>query len=468
MKQVNKNFIYNIIYQLFIYIVPLISIPYVSRVLGASNIGIYSYTYSIVYYFMLTAMLGINNYGARTIAQCKDNKKERSEQFFSIYYLQLISTILMILIYVIVVFGLNSEYKNIMLIQMIYLLSVLLDINWFYFGIEKFKLTITRNIIIKTLSLILIFIFVNENSDLWKYVLIMSSCALISQAYLWLYIGKYTEKVKIKFSNIFGHLKKCIILFVPVIAFCIYRVMDKTMIGALVGTEELGFYENAEKIISIPVSIVTALGTVMLPYMSKNANESNEEINKKVLDTFELCFFVIFPLIIGLIIISNDFALFFLGKEFIKSGNIIRLLSVSILFTSIANVIRTNYLIPKEKDDIYVKSTIFGAIINLVINLLLIPKYASYGASIGTIVAEFIVMLYQIMMTKNDLNYRRIGFIGIKYFIKSVIMGSVIYIIGYFIDNSLIKLLIQILVAGVIYFICTYKYIKNDFFGKNN
>ncbi len=466
MKQVNKNFIYNIIYQLFIYIVPLISIPYVSRVLGASNIGIYSYTYSIVYYFMLTAMLGINNYGARTIAQCKDNKKERSEQFFSIYYLQLISTILMILIYVIVVFLLNSEYKNIMLIQMIYLLSVLLDINWFYFGIEKFKLTITRNIIIKTLSLILIFIFVNENSDLWKYVLIMSSCALISQAYLWLYIGKYTEKVKIKFLNIFGHLKKCIILFVPVIAFCIYRVMDKTMIGALAGTEELGFYENAEKIISIPVSIVTALGTVMLPYMSKNANESNEEINKKILDTFELCFFVIFPLIIGLIIISNDFALVFFGKEFIKSGNIIRLLSVSILFTSIANVIRTNYLIPKEKDDIYVKSTIFGAIINLVINLLLIPKYASYGASVGTIVAEFIVMLYQIIMTKNDLNYRRIRFIGIKYFIKSVIMGMVIYVIGNFIDNSLIKLLIQILVAGAIYFICTYKYIKNDFLGK--
>ena len=296
----------------------------------------------------------------------------------------------------------------------------------------------------------------------------MSSCALISQAYLWLYIGKYTEKVKIKFLNIFGHLKKCIILFVPVIAFCIYRVMDKTMIGALVGTEELGFYENAEKIISIPVSIVTALGTVMLPYMSKNANESNEEINKKILDTFELCFFVIFPLIIGLIIISNDFALVFFGKEFIKSGNIIRLLSVSILFTSIANVIRTNYLIPKEKDDIYVKSTIFGAIINLVINLLLIPKYASYGASIGTIVAEFIVMLYQIIMTKNDLNYRRIRFIGIKYFIKSVIMGLVIYIIGNFIDNSLIKLLIQILVAGAIYFICTYKYIKNDFFGKNN
>ncbi len=466
MKQVNKNFIYNIIYQLFIYFVPLISIPYVSRVLGASNIGIYSYTYSIVYYFMLAAMLGINNYGARTIAQCKGNKKERSEKFFSIYYLQLISTISMILIYLIVVFLLSSEYKNIMFIQMIYLISVMLDINWFYFGIEKFKLTITRNIIIKILSLILIFIFVNENSDLWKYVLIMSSCTLISQAYLWLYIGKYTEKVKVKFSNIFEHLKKCIILFVPVIAFCIYRVMDKTMIGALVGAEELGFYENAEKIISIPVSIVTALGTVMLPYMSKNANDSKEELNKKILDTFELCFFAIFPLIIGLIIISNDFALVFFGNEFIKSGNIIQLLSVSILFTSIANVIRTNYLIPKEKDNIYVKSTIFGAIINLIINLLLIPRYASYGASIGTIVAEFIVMLYQIIMTKNDLNYGIIVFIGIKYFVKSAIMGVVIYIIGYFIDDSLIKLLMQILAGGVIYFMCTYKYIKNDFLGK--
>lgn len=466
MKQVNKNFIYNVIYQLFIYIVPLISIPYISRVLGANNIGVYSYTYSIVYYFMLASMLGINNYGSRTIAQCKDNVKERSYNFFSIYYLQLISTLTMTFLYVILILVLNNEYQHIMFIQIIYLLSVLMDINWFYFGIEKFKLTITRNIIIKLLSLILIFIFVKEISDLWKYALIMSSCTLISQAYLWFYIKKYTQKVKVRLNDIFGHFKKCIVLFIPVIAFCIYRVMDKTMIGALVGTEELGFYENAEKIISIPISIVTALGTVMLPYMSKSMDESKENINKKILDTFELCFFVIFPLIIGLIIVSKDFAVVFFGNEFMKSGNIIQLLSISILFTSVANVIRTNYLIPKEKDNIYVKSTVFGAVINLIINLILIPKYTSYGASIGTIAAEFFVMSYQIIMTRNELEYDKIFSIGIKYLTKSVIMGIVVYFVGYFIDNSIIKLLVQVFVAAIVYLIFTNKYIKNEFLGK--
>lgn len=466
MKQVNKNFIYNVIYQLFIYIVPLISIPYISRVLGANNIGVYSYTYSIVYYFMLAAMLGINNYGSRAIAQCKDNIKERSYKFFSIYYLQLISTLIMTFLYVILVLVLNNEYKYIMFIQVIYLLSVLMDINWFYFGIEKFKLTITRNIIIKLLSLILIFIFVKDIGDLWKYTLIMSSCTLLSQAYLWLHIKKYTRKVKVKLSDIFSHFKKCVVLFIPVIAFCIYRVMDKTMIGALSGTEELGFYENAEKIISIPISIVTALGTVMLPYMSKSMEESKESINKKILDTFELCFFIVFPLIIGLLIVSRDFAVIFFGNEFMKSGNIIQLLSISILFTSVANVIRTNYLIPKEKDDIYVKSTIFGAVINLIINLVLIPRYASYGASIGTIAAEFFVMLYQIIMTRNDLEYCKIGNICTKYLIKSIIMGIIIFIVGYSINNSLIKLLVQVIVGVIIYFIFTNKYIKNGFLGK--
>ena len=157
MKQVNKNFIYNIIYQIFIYIIPLVSVPYVSRTLGVNNIGIYSYTYSIVYYFMLAAMLGINNYGARTIAKCKDNIKERSYAFWSIHVLQAILSLIMLILYISGVLIFGDNYKTILLIQSIYLVSVFFDINWFFFGIEKFKITISRNIIIKLISLILIF-----------------------------------------------------------------------------------------------------------------------------------------------------------------------------------------------------------------------------------------------------------------------------------------------------------------------
>ena len=151
MKNTNKNFLYNVIYQVFIFIIPLITTPYVSRILGVNNVGIYSYTYSLVYYFMLASMLGINNYGAREIAKASNNKEKLSKTFFSIYFLQLICCSIMIILYIIISGVYQYEHKTIMFIQLIYLISCVFDINWFFFGLEKFKITISRNIIIKLL-----------------------------------------------------------------------------------------------------------------------------------------------------------------------------------------------------------------------------------------------------------------------------------------------------------------------------
>lgn len=466
MKQVNKNFIYNVIYQIFIYLIPLVSVPYVSRTLGVSNIGVYSYTYSIVYYFMLASMLGINNYGSRSIAKCKDDKQKRSYQFCSIYLLQFILSLIMLCLYVLVAFIFGGQYRTMLFIQTIYLFSVIFDINWFFFGIEKFKLTISRNVIIKVLSLILIFIFVKNDNDLWKYTIIMSGSTLISQTYLWLYLRKYIKFTKINLKDLIVHFKKCIILFIPVIAYSIYRVMDKTMIGAIVGPTELGFYENAEKIINIPISFITALGTVMLPYMSKNSDNSQETFNKKIYSSFQLGFCFVIPMIFGLLAVGKNFAIIFFGSEFVKSGQIIQFLAVSILFTSIANVIRTNYLIPKEKDKIYVISTILGAIFNLLFNIILIPKFGAYGACVGTIVAEFTVMFYQLIVVRKDIDIRSMLKLLFKYLVKGIIMFIALLLIKLFIKNNILLLTVQIVVAIIIYFVLNYQYIVHDFIGK--
>lgn len=466
MKQVNKNFIYNIIYQIFIYLIPLISVPYISRVLGVNNVGIYSYTYSIVYYFMLAAMLGINNYGSRTIAKCKEDKKKRSYEFCSIYTLQILLCILMLILYISGIFIFSNQYKIILLIQTIFLISVIFDINWFFFGIEKFKLTISRNVIIKLISLILIFIFVKHDTDLWKYTLIMAGSTLLSQLYLWMYIRKYIEPIKIKFKDIFKHLKKCIVLFVPVIAYSIYRVMDKTMIGSIASTTELGFYENAEKIINIPGSFITALGTVMLPYMSKNHDEDEDKFNKKLYNSFKLCLCFIVPMVFGLLAVGDTFSSLFFGPEFYKSGNIIRILSIGVLFTSIANVIRTNYLIPKEKDKIYVTSTILGAIFNLILNCIFIPRYGAYGACIGTLTAEFIVMFYQIIMVRKNIPLLDLIKLLISYLVKGLVIFIILIIISLLIKNELILLITQVIVAIIIYFMMNYDYIIYDFLGR--
>lgn len=467
MKTVNKNFIYNSIYQLLLYIIPLILTPYISRVLGAEKIGIYSYTYSIVYYFMLTTMLGINNYGSRSIARNSDNREKISETFSEIYGLQIRIGILMLIIYNFIVIFVFKQYLILSLIHNLFLLSAILDINWLYFGMEKFKVTITRNVIIKILSLISIFAFVKNEDDLWIYTLIMALSNFISQIYLFVVLKKYINFKFVKRKNALKHLKNCLILFIPVLAYGIYRVMDKTMIGAISSTTELGFYDNSEKIINIPISFLTAMGTVMIPYMSKKT-KSRREINEKLNSSFELCFCFMIPMIFGIIAVSDDFSIIYFGKEFEKCGIIIKYLTPSILFASIANVVRTNYLIPFEKDKIYVISTIIGAITNLILNLILIKKFGALGACVGTITAEFSVMFYQLVKVRKEIDILNMIKLLFKYTIKGLLMFIVIINIGKLITNIYIKLLIQIISAIIIYFILCHKYIINDFLGRKN
>ena len=220
MSSVKKNFLYSILYQMLVLIVPLITTPYVSRTVGAEGIGVYTYTYSIAYYFVLIAMLGINNYGNRTIAKVRDDKEKMSDTFISIYTLQFVMSMIMIFIYVIYVLFFANEYKWMHVIQMIYMISVIFDINWFYFGLEKFKITITRNIIIKIISTIFIFVFVKERADLWKYTIIMTTSTLITQMYLWVILKKNVyiskERIQKNYKDALKHLKPTLILFIPV------------------------------------------------------------------------------------------------------------------------------------------------------------------------------------------------------------------------------------------------------------
>ena len=242
MGEIKKNFIFNIIYQFLILIIPLITIPYVSRVLGADGIGQYSYTYSIVYYFMMFAMLGISNYGNRIISKTRDDKATMSKTFKEIYLIQFILSLVMIVIYYLYVSLFNIKYQQIAIIQIIYIFSCMFDINWLFFGLEKFKLTITRNILIKILSLITIFIFVKTKSDVWKYTLILSLSTLISQIALWPFLKRNILNLNISVSDAFKHFKPCLKLFLPVIAITIYKVMDKTMIGIFSNISEVGYY----------------------------------------------------------------------------------------------------------------------------------------------------------------------------------------------------------------------------------
>lgn len=459
-----KNFIYNIIYQILILILPLITVPYVSRVLGANGVGIYSYTYSIAYYFMIIAMLGLNNYGNRTIAKVRDDKEKLSKEFCSLYAFQIITSALMIVCYFIYVLLFCNEYKMIAFIQIMYVISSIFDINWFFFGIEKFKLTITRNTIIKILSLVLIFIFVKTPDDVWKYTAILSGSTLFSNIILFFFLHKYIKFTKVNKKDIFKHFKPNLILFLPVIAVSIYKIIDKIMLGILSNVTEVGYYENAEKIIQVPLAIITALGTVMLPRVSNMlSNNQEEEVKKIISKTMPFIMFLVFPMVLGICAVSKDFSLLFFGSEFEKSGYLIELLSITIIFLSWGNVIRTQYLIPKERDKEYIISAILGAIVNFIMNCIFIPKYASIGACIGTIAAEFIVMFYQSWVVRKELHLKEYIVSSINFLMKAIIMFILILVIGRQIRyNNLLKILVQLCIGIFIYGLLNTKYIYNN------
>lgn len=463
MDSTKKNFIYNVLYNILILIIPLITAPYLSRVVGAEGLGIYSYTYSIVYYFMLLTLLGVNNYGNRTIAKVRDDKEKVSKEFLSIYSLQLIMGIAMSIIYIIYILFFCKSYRLIAMIQFIYIVSAILDINWFFFGLEEFKKTITRNTIVKLSSVVLIFIFVKHTNDIWKYTLIMSSMTCLSQMILWGFLKKKIVFKKICFVDIKKHIKPNLILFIPVIAVSLYKMMDKIMLGSLSSISEVAFYENAEKIVAVPMTVITSLGTVMLPRMSNMvAKKDNNKIKETIKKSEEFILFLSLPMCFGMMGIGYKFAPWYFGNEFQKTGLLIVMLSITLPFLSFANVLRTQYLIPNERDKDFIVSVSIGAVINLIVNIILIPKFSSVGACLGTILAEISVAFYQSFTLKKDLDILKYIKDSFPFFIKAILMFVIIYLINYINIEIYLKLFIQLIVGVSVYIILNISYIKNN------
>ena len=278
-----KNFIYNSLYQLLTILMPLVVTPYISRVLGAEDIGLYSYSHAIAYYFVMFAMLGLSNYGNRTIAFVRDNKKGLSRKFCEIYIMQLIVSAIVIVCYILYAIFMSNTIMT--WIMLIYVVSTAFDISWLFFGLEQFKITAIRSSIIKVLSTVLIFIFVKNQSDVFLYALIMVLGILLNQVVLWMYAFRFVKIESVSKRDVLKHLKPNLLLFVPVIAISLYKMMDKIMLGAMSDLTQVGFYENTEKIIQVPMALIISLGTVMMPRISnlaiKNCHRTNEKYMKK-------------------------------------------------------------------------------------------------------------------------------------------------------------------------------------------
>ena len=465
MSNLKKNIFYNIIYQVLLLIIPLIVTPYISRVIGVEGVGVYSYTYSIIQYCVLFIMLGLNNYGNRTIAKNNHDKEKLSKNFWNIYYMQIICFLVVSIFFVIFfIFGVK-EYRLIFLIEYIFIFSSAFDINWFFFGIEKFKKIVIRNLVFRAIALAAIFIFVKNSNDLVIYVLIMALANFFTNIILWPYIFKNLNFVSPNTKEIKKHFKKNIVLFIPVLAISVYNIMDKIMIGRFVGVQDVGLYESAEKIINIPLNIMTAVGTVMMPRISNLLSRKKEDKVKQLTrQTFIVLMFFAFPMMFGLFGIADSLVLLYLGDAFGGSIIFVKLLCIIIFFKILGNIVRTQLLIPYEKDGIYIRSVIGGAIINFILNIVLILSCGAIGAVIGTICAEAFVSFYQVFSIKEDINIKLALKEVSPFFFTSIIMFVVIMFIKLLgINNLFVICILQVVSGGLVYALLNIKYIMNNF-----
>lgn len=426
---VKRNYIYNLIYDVLILIVPLITTPYVSRVLAVESVGLYSYTYSIILYFTAFVALGTKSYAIKQVARA-ENRQEISRVFWNTFSLRLVVGLFALIVYygMVCIIG---ENKEVSLMQSIYIIAVIFDISWFFQGKENFKIIIFRNLLIKVFSVISIFAFVKDNNDLLIYVLALSVPTLLGNLSLWGYLRKYLVKISVFDIRPFTGFKEILVLFIPTLALQIYAAIDKTMLGVLTGsTLENGYYSQADKIVNLALTVVTTVSIVTLPRISSLFSKKEyEKVNSNMQTTYRFVMFISLPMMLGLCAISDILIPWFLGDKYQKSVILLYVLSCLFPIMGISNITGFQYLVATDRQNYYSFSIATGTAINILLNSLLIPGLKSVGAALATVLAEFFIMIIQlfyIVIIKKEFTLRQIFGKSWRYVVSAVIMFFII------------------------------------------
>jgi len=452
---IRKNYVYNTIYQVFTVIIPFITAPYISRVLGAEKIGIQSFTSSIVAYFTLFAAMGTASYGQREIAMNRDDIKKRSVLFWEIEIVSIFTTLIATIAWIIWIL-VSKQYASYYMILTLNIIAVAFDITWFFSGLEQFKLIVVRNIVFRLIGVLLLFICIHKPSDLLLYMGISSVSGLVGTISLWGYLKKLAVKVRFKELKPFHHLKYIIGYFIPTIATSIYTVLDKTMIGLITKSEiENGYYEQAMKIVRMVQSILFSLNTVMTSRMSYLFSEKRiDEIKDKINKSFDFIFLLAVPFVLGLIGISPNFVPWFFGDGYEGVTLLISILAPLPLVISISNILGSQYLTPSGQRVRSSKGIIAGACVNLICNVLLIPKLGSVGAAIGSIIAEGTISLIYVYMSRGYTSWKRIWSLIWKKLLAGVVMLIIVIIIGQGKEGSVLTTILQVITGALVYLLC--------------
>lgn len=449
-KSLFVNFIYNALYNSMSVLFPLITTPYISRILMADGLGKVSYATNIVSWFLVFASLGIPRYGVREIARAG---QKRDIVFSELFFLNLICSIVCIVAYYMLI--INNKYfeSKIVLYEIVGLQLVLniFNVDWFYQGIEQYGYITKRSFFVKVISLFAMFCFVKCKSDYIKYALIQTFAVAGNNCFNFLYLRKYLN-ITFKKLNVLRHIKPVMVLLSTQIAVNVYSLLDTTMLGILCTDSVVGYYSNTQKIIRVISTCTASLGGVMLPQLTQHFyNNDIQQIKNIVNKVVEIILIFCLPISLGIMMESKNIVLILFGSDFLPAQITLKIFAPFVLITTIGNLYGTQMLMAFGEEKRLLFSVILGSITNFSLNIFLIRNYEQNGAAMATVITELIVLLVQRYYVNKKIKVK----IGYNFLVSTLFMNLtlmlVVWLINVIAANIYLELILSVVLGGIIY-----------------
>ena len=450
---IKVNFIFNAIKSVMVIVFPLISFPYISRVLGVEGLGKFQYCYSVISYFILFASLGIGTYAVREAAKCRDNKQKFSQLVKEIFTINLITTAIVYL--VLIVFFAVGAFKgreSIMLVCSLCIIGSTLCVDWLYQALEQYVYISIRTIVLQIISLALTFLLIKSDRDVLTY-----TALYVFSTYGYCFLNLFQMRKYVSFHGtkkleLKKHLRPIIVIFGATLSVSIYMNMDTVMLGAICGDYQVGLYSAAVKINNVVKIIINSIGVVLLPrlveYIAKGQRNEYEKLFKR---GAELNMFLSTASTAGLFVLIRPIILLFSGKDYLPAIWTGRVLALRLFFSALDNVFYNQVLIPTENENKAFIGTAAGAVSNLILNAILIPQYQEMGAAIATVISECVVFIYFICATRKIIPLRIVLGGAPKFLVAAGIMGIVINYFMKYVGGAFMQLLVLVPAGALIY-----------------
>lgn len=464
-RSIKINYIYSTFYQILSIILPLATTPYISRVLSVDNIGEYSFTGSIVSYFVLISSFSFQTYGQREVAYRKNDKEDISRLFLEVQIKKLLFTLVS---YILFVFFWRStgRYKEMYLIQSISIVASFFDITYLLQGLEQFKLTVIRNTVVKLFGFVLILTLVKKPTDIYMYTIIQTGTTLLGNLSLWLYLPRFVSVKYFRIGKISNDLIELFQLFIPVLSIQLYYTIDKTMLGmSSNGMAENGYYEQAIKIIRLCQSMMGAMGGVLLSSVPRMLVKADKNTVKDTINqAIRLNLFIAAPITMGLIGIADVMVPWFLGINYEKSVTLICLFAPMTILSAVSMIIGNGILLPLRRQNCLTMATFGAMIFNVIFNTILIPQFGASGAAVASVGSEIVTLTIQYFFAKDYVDLLFVVKNMLKYLGAALMMYICISVIKSLLRNymGMFATTLVLIIVGIIVYFLIMIFIKDD------